>query len=147
MSLSFNTNGNLHKNVELSFNEFVTLFGTNPSRRKKIDNAVLFFKIFKSCRCTTVYIGGSFVSNKKNPDDIDMCFDLTEIDNEELKRTFPEFFDFNKIGEIRRKYDCQIWHFDQENTYMLKLLQYDTDDYPKGLVKLNLQEIENYDQK
>lgn len=147
MSLSFNTSGNLHKTVELTFQEFITHFGTNPLRKKKIKNAIIFFRIFLECGCRTVLIGGSFVSTKKNPDDIDLCFDLTTVTDEQLKKNFPEFFDFNKMGELRRKYDCQIWYFDKEDTHLLEMLKYDTDDYPKGLVKLSLKEIENYDQE
>jgi hypothetical protein len=74
MSLSFNSNGHLHKTVELSLNEFEQHFGTNEWRKDRIRNAKIFFEIFAACGGQTVYVGGSFVSKKIYPDDIDLCF-------------------------------------------------------------------------
>src|SRR5688572_1163980 len=126
MNLSFNTIGNLHETVELTFEEFQQHFGTNPQRKEKIKTAMTFFRIFSSCGCQAVYIAGSFVSKKKNPEDIDLCFDLTGIDIEKLKIEFPEFFGLNRhnnIGKIRRDLKCHIFSFDKVDTYMFDRLQ------------------------
>ncbi|MFT3826499.1 MAG: hypothetical protein QM731_21440 [Chitinophagaceae bacterium] len=104
MGLNFNTNGNLHKDIELDIEELSEHFATNPGRKRKLDNALLFFGIFHSCGCEQVYIGGSFVSTKIHPSDIDLCFDLTKVDYERLYKDFPDFFDFNKLGEIKKEY-------------------------------------------
>lgn len=144
MTLSFNTSGNLHKTVELSFEEFKQYFGTNPSRKEKIETALLFFKIFSTCGCTAVYIGGSFVSTKKNPEDIDICFDINNIDYEKLEKIFPDFFDYNKIGAIHRNLKCHIFYYDKTTPRFLEMLQEDRNGYPKGLVKISLINI-NYD--
>ena len=85
MNLRFNSNGNLHETAELSFDAFQLHFGTNASRKEKIKNAVTFFKIFGLCGCKEVYVAGSFVSKKKNPEDIDLLFDLTEVDDKKLR--------------------------------------------------------------
>ena len=148
MNLSFNSTGHLHKDVELTLEEFIQLFGTNPSRKEKIKNALRFFKIFSSCGCSTVYIGGSFVSTKQNPSDIDLCFDFTTLDDNKLKKEFPEFFGhnrINKLGEIRRTLKCHLFTFDNEDTTMLEYLQEDRDKNPKGLVKIILKKGYNYD--
>gem|GEM_PF-1257257 len=60
MKVGFNSNGNLHKTIDLTFDELYEYFGTNPFRKKKIDTAILFLKLFSSCGCTTAYIGGKF---------------------------------------------------------------------------------------
>lgn len=138
MGLSFNTSGNLHKDIELSIEELGNYFTTNSGRKKKLDNALLFFGIFHSCGCQTVYIGGSFVSTKQHPSDIDLCFDLTSVDYQKLQNDFPDFFDFNKLGEIKRNTGCHILYFDRDTTYLLKMLQEDRDGFRKGLVKLKL---------
>lgn len=141
MKLSFNTNGHLHKTVTLTLVEFEEQFGTTALRKQKIRNATRYFEIFSSCGCTTVYIGGSFVSTKKNPADIDVCFDVTNIDDEKLKKLFPEFFGpnrINKLGEIRRELKCHLFIFDQDNTRFFEFLQYDREGNPKGLVKISL---------
>jgi hypothetical protein len=148
MKLSFNSNGYLHKTVELTLDEFEQYFGTTALRREKIKNALRFFKIFSSCGCITVYIGGSFVSTKKNPADIDLCFDITTVDRKKLKNEFPEFFGprrINKLGEIRRDLKCHIFTFTNEDITMFELLQYDREHNPKGLVKISLKTGYNYD--
>lgn len=141
MKLSFNSKGNLHKTVELTLEEFENHFGTNDWRKDRVKNALLFFEIFLACGCSTVYIGGSFVSTKKNPDDIDLCFDLGNIDYNKLEKVFPDFFDFNKIGEIRRNLKCHILHFDKSNLQYLHMLERDLNGDQKGLVKINLKDI------
>jgi hypothetical protein len=59
-----------------------------------------FFRLFHSCGCQTVFVDGSFVSKKENPEDIDLCFDLTDIDVEKIRSVFPQFFEPNEIGRI-----------------------------------------------
>ena len=111
----------------------------------KIGSAVAFLKIFSSCGCKTVYIGGSFVSTKANPADIDLCFDITPVDLEKLQKKFPEFFDFNKIGKIRRDKAVHILFYDAKTAYLLEMLETDRDGNSKGLVKLRLKEGDDYD--
>ena len=141
MILSFNSNGHLHKTVELTLEEFELHFGTNELRKERIRNALIFFEIFSDCGCTTVYIGGSFISTKIHPNDIDLCFDLQNVDPEKMQEVFPDFFDINKVGEIQRKFKCHLLHFDKFNLKYLRMLEKDKDGYPKGLVKINLKDI------
>jgi hypothetical protein len=141
MSISFNSNGHLHKTVELTLEEFEKHFGTNDWRKDRIKNALIFFEAFSTCGCSTVYIGGSFISTKINPDDIDLCFDLQDVDYDKMAEVFPDFFDVNKIGEIRRNLKCHILHFDNNNPKYLLMLQKDLNGDSKGLVKINLKEI------
>jgi hypothetical protein len=147
MKFSFNSNGDLHKTIALTFDELYEHFGFNPSRKKKIDAAILFLKLFSSCGCTTAYIGGSFASTKEQPADIDLCFDLKNIDYDKLEQVFPDFFDVNKIGQIRKRLKCHILYFDRESTYLFEMLETDREGYPKGLIKLNLKDIDSYDQE
>jgi hypothetical protein len=69
---------------------------------EQIKNAFSLFRIFHSCGCQTVYVDGSFISKKKYPEDIDLCFDLTDVDAENIEREFPQFFDVKEIGRIHR---------------------------------------------
>jgi len=145
MALSFNSQGNLHQTIALTYEEFVTHFGTNPKRMQQITNALRFFKIFFQCGCATVYIDGSFVSKKKYPEDIDLCFDITTLDEEKLKKEFPAFFDPNKLGKIHRDFQCHIFYFTETYTFLLDMLKEDRDGNLKGLVKLDLNDMGNYD--
>jgi hypothetical protein len=147
MELSFNSQGFLHRTITLTYEEFKHFFGTNQLRIQHINNALQFFRIFYSCGCSTVYIGGSFVSKKREPEDIDLCFDLSNIEEGKIKETFPEFFDINKRGRIRRDQKCHLFHFDIEDHELLDFLNKDRDGNQIGLVKLALNEINNYDKK
>lgn len=89
--MSFNSNGHLHKTVELTLAEFEQHFITNDWRKVRFKNALIFFEIFNACGSQTVYIGGSFISTKINPDDIDVCFDLQNVDYDKLGEVFPDF--------------------------------------------------------
>jgi hypothetical protein len=148
MKLSFNSQNNLHQTVKLTSKEFHQHFGANPERRQQIANALPIFRIFYRFGCTKVYIGGSFVSKKKYPEDIDICFDVTLVDIEKLKREFPQFFDPNEIGKIHKTLKCHIFYFTKEHKRLLHLLEEDRDGNPKGLVGLSLKDIlTHYDQK
>ena len=141
MALNFNTKGYLYETITLTFEEFKHHFGTNPRRMGQINNALPFFKIFHSCGCKAVYVDGSFVSKKTYPEDIDLCFDINNIDAEKLEKEFPQFFDVQEIGRIRGDLQCHIFHFDENNKRLLRILEEDRDGDPKGLVKLNLKDI------
>jgi hypothetical protein len=116
---------------------------------EQIKNALSFFHIFHSCGCQAVYIiDGSFVSKKEYPEDIDLCFDLTGVDAENIEREFPQFFDVRQIGRIHRDLQCHIFHFDENYKRLFNLLSEDRDGNPKGFVKLNLKDLLTYyDQK
>lgn len=147
MALNFNSRGFLHQTIGLTYEEFKKHFGTNPKRMQQINNALVFFMIFNSCNCKTVYIDGSFVSKKEYPEDIDLCFDITDLDEEKLKREFPSFFDPNQLGKIHKETKCHILFFSTKDTTLLDLLKKDRDGNPKGLVKLDLKDLKSYDQK
>ena len=150
MNLEFDKSGNLRKDVQLSFEEFLKYFGKNIVRKAIIKNALIFFKLFSSCGCTTVYIGGSFASTKRKPNDIDLLFDLRSVEEEKLYKVLPEFFGpgkFKKITEIRRTLKCHVFIFDVYNNELLELLQKDKNGNPRGLIKISLTEGYDYDQK
>ncbi|MHA4810493.1 DUF6932 family protein [Flavitalea flava] len=145
MNLSFNSKGYLYQTESLNYDEFIILFGTNHERMQQINNALHFFKIFYRCGCGTVYIDGSFVSKKKYPEDIDMCFDISTLNEERLKNEFPQFFDPNELGKIHKKLKCHIFYFTEKNTFLLDMLKEDRDGNGKGLIKLDLNNLDYYD--
>lgn len=148
MALVFNWGGYLYQDVVLTFKEFVHHFGTNSNRMQQIENSIPFFRKFHRCGCEIVYVDGSFISKKPVPEDIDLCFDLSDINPNNLKREIPEFFDVNAIGTIHRDFHCHILHFDREDNSLFTMLQFDRNGNPKGLVKLNILEIlTSYDKK
>jgi Family of unknown function (DUF6932) len=141
MSLNFNSQGSLHETITLKYEELILHFGTNPKRFQQIANALQFFRIFHSCGCEVVFIDGSFVSKKKYPEDIDLCFEISNIDAGKLEREFPEFFDLNEMGRIHRDLHCHIFTFDKKHTRLFDMLSEDREGNAKGFVKLNLKDL------
>lgn len=148
MSLNFNSQGFLHQTITLSHDEVVHHFGTNPRRANQLENALRFFRIFYACGCQFVYIDGSFVSTKKYPEDIDLCFDTTSLEADKLKKEFPQFFDLSALGKIHRDLQCHIFTFSENSTRFFDLLSEDREGNRKGFVKLNLKDLPiHYDQE
>jgi hypothetical protein len=144
MFLNFNSQGFLHQTIALSFEQLIERFGTNPRRFKQLDNALRFFRIFYACGCRFVYIDGSFVSTKKYPEDIDLCFDTTGMDSDKLEKEFPALFVPNEVGKIHRELQCHIFTFSENSTRFFDMLSEDREGNPKGFIKLNLKDLPIY---
>jgi hypothetical protein len=141
MSLNFNSQGFLHETISLKYEDLTLHFGTNPKRLEQLANALQFFRIFCSCGCEVVYIDGSFVSTKRYPEDIDLCFDINDIDEGKLETEFPQFFDLNEMGRIHRDLHCHIFTFNKKFTRLFDMLSEDREGNAKGFVKLNLKDL------
>ncbi|MDF2190729.1 hypothetical protein [Paraflavitalea sp. CAU 1676] len=102
MAISFNSQGNLHKTIDFTIEEVYHHFVTNSRRKKLLDNSIPFFRHFSHCGCTTAYVGGSFASIKPKPGDIDLCFDLNQVDLKKLEcvsLTFSTSTNLGRSGE------------------------------------------------
>lgn len=142
----FNKNGNLHETKTLAYGEFKKTFGFNESRKEKAARLLIFLRIFKSVGCRTVYIAGSFVSNKEFPNYIDLCVDLTGVDYGKLIKNYPEFFEPKGIEKIKKEHKIHFaLFFDSFSSESLDWFKKDRNDNPRGLVKIYLTDIEKYD--
>ncbi|MEO5947069.1 MAG: hypothetical protein ABIP79_09650 [Chitinophagaceae bacterium] len=139
-------NGNLRETKILSYEEFKKVFGFNESRKEKLKRVLLFLKILKSFGCTNVYVAGSFVSSKEFPNDIDLCVDITNIDYRKLAKEYPELLQVKGIEKIRNEHNVHFaLFFDFGSTELLDFFKKDREDNPKGLVKIYLSDIDDYD--
>ena len=146
MRNKFTKEGNLSENHTLPYEEFRKIFGHNKSRKEKIDTLLLFLKILRSLGCTNVYVAGSFVSNKEFPNDIDLCVDLTNIDYKKLAKEYPELLHAKGIEKIRKEHNVHFaLFFDFGSTELLDWFRKDRDDNQRGLVKIYLNDINDYD--
>ena len=57
--------------------------------------------LLKSAGCQRVYIDGSFVTSKRRPGDIDVCWDIGGVDPEALDPVFFEFDDERAAQKAR----------------------------------------------
>lgn len=82
----FELTGNLPPGVYwASWNDVVGKFGVNPWKKRLLDGLFEALTNLKMAGCRTVYLDGSFVSNKIIPNDYDACWVETGVD--------PQFLD------------------------------------------------------
>ena len=76
----FDLTGNLPPGVYwASWNDVVGKFGVNPWRKRLLDGLFEALTNLKMAGCRTVYLDGSFVSNKIIPNDYDACWEETGV--------------------------------------------------------------------
>lgn len=143
--MTFDKNGNLHETKILTYGEFKKAFGFNESRKEKLKRVLLFLKILKSLGCTNAYIAGSFVTNKEFPNDIDLCVDITNIDYKRLAKEYPELLSAKGIQKIKNEYKVHLIFYDAGCLEYLDWFKKDRNDNPRGLVKIYLNNIDDYD--
>jgi hypothetical protein len=69
-------------------------------------------KALSAAECRTIYVDGSFVSGKPNPNDYDVCWDPAGVDPAKLD---PVFLDFsNKRANQKAKYLGEFFPFSAE---------------------------------
>ena len=68
-------------------------FGNNIYRNKMLDRLKIVITQLKIAGCKYIYLDGSFVTNKQFPNDYDICWDVTGVDDSTLFNNIPELFD------------------------------------------------------
>jgi hypothetical protein len=90
----FDQSGNLPPGVHwASWDEIVMRFGTNQHRLNLLLGMKSALDVLHQAGCRTVYIDGSFVSNKTYPGDFDCCWDTTGVKGELLELTLMDMRD------------------------------------------------------
>ena len=81
MISSFDENGLLPLGVHwATWDEFIQRFGTSIWRRRLAAGIRAAIENLKSAGCLTVYLNGSFVTNKEVPNDFDACWVEAGVD-------------------------------------------------------------------
>jgi hypothetical protein len=140
---NFKKNGLLPQGVyPCRWKEFLTVFAINAHRLQLSDGLFAGLKALKKFGCNTVYVDGSYVTAKPFPNDVDVAFDNTNMDWKGLKKHHPEFFDIANGDTIQKeKYSSHFFACNAFETYFIDFFQFDRNGNPKGIVKLNLDEV------
>ncbi|WP_347566341.1 hypothetical protein [Scytonema sp. UIC 10036] len=110
----FDENGNLPPGVHFcDWWSFQERFGYTPKRAKMIQGLEEVMTKLKAAGCCTAYIDGSFVSNKLEPEDFDMCWDRDDVDINYLRKNAPLILNFYNSGVQKAKYKGEIYPSDQ----------------------------------
>ncbi|MBF2067545.1 MAG: hypothetical protein IGS39_24475 [Calothrix sp. C42_A2020_038] len=79
---AFNPDGNLPPGVHWTkWQEFANRFGTTPVRQQLLKGLKSAIDSLSKAGCQVVYIDGSFVTEKENPNDYDGCWDITGVNS------------------------------------------------------------------
>ncbi|GET40466.1 DUF6932 family protein [Microseira wollei] len=145
----FDENGNLPPGVHWAeWEEFVDRFGTTPRRLRLIDGLKMAMEQLKSAGCPTIFIDGSFVTNKQNPGDFDVCWEDNGVDINYLKSIAPTLYNFAlRRAEQKNKYRGEIfpsnYPANDTGTAYIDFFQFDTrTNTLKGIVAIDLQRWE-----
>ncbi|OME60889.1 hypothetical protein BSK59_05580 [Paenibacillus odorifer] len=140
----FNENGTLPSGMfSVSWEEFEARFGINHRRKQLINGLKRAVSEFRSAGGKTLYLDGSFVTNKKNPDDFDACYSPNELNPDKLD---PTLLDCTKAGRQKQKVKYEGEFFpgtipaDMVGTRYIDFFQKDKrTGLPKGIIILNIE--------
>jgi hypothetical protein len=144
----FDADGNLppgrHRG---SWKEFEKRFGTSLRRRELLAGMKRMLLSLREAGCRQIFMDGSFVSSKENPDDYDGCWDRAGMDLWSLQKRDPVLLDFSnkRLGQ-KLKYGGEMFPADlieaSSGVIFLEFLERDknTGDQ-KGIVEIDLGEL------
>jgi hypothetical protein len=98
---AFDEHGNLPPGVHwVTWKEVARRFGGNAHRRCLLAGLRKSILALQHAGCDKIYINGSFVTSKENPDDFDGCWDVDEVSLDLLD---PVLKDFTKRQAAQKK--------------------------------------------
>lgn len=111
----FNLNGKLPPGIHFcSWEEFVARFGSTQHRLNLIAGLKIAMEQLRIAGCSTVYVDGSFVTNKLIPGDFDACWSASNVDMNKLISIAPILLKFDakraaQKAEYGGEFFLRIW--------------------------------------
>ncbi len=139
----FEPNGNPPPGIYwASWEEVYNRFGTNDHRRGLLVGLKKALRALKRAKVATVYLNGSFVTAKEDPNDYDVTWEMEGFD---ARRLDPVFVDFdNKRMAQKLKYGGEFFpvRVDEPEENYLDIFQRDNITLrPKGIVAIDLRRL------
>lgn len=110
--MNYNVDGYLPEGIHtLTWDEFKEQFGFSPRRKVLMQGLFAVIQILKECGCDAIYIDGSFVTDKLEPDDWDACFKgsmeaIYKLDNRDTDLVLD---DIRKRDRQKEKYFGELY--------------------------------------
>ena len=121
---------------DVSWKEFCEWFGFTPKREAMLDDIYLFLCDLKYADCKDVSIGGSFVTNEKNPDDFDGTWNHKGIDKSKL----DPIIESGKKEKMKLKYKGELYSDEGiSGEIMTNLFRFSRKKIEKGVVRIKLE--------
>jgi hypothetical protein len=120
------------------------VFAATPRRRRLFEGLRLALQNLRTAGVRRVFVDGSFVTTKADPNDIDGCWEWTE--EVHLDLLDPVLLDFAQARQaMRDKYGVDFflatWVEAGSGLTFLDFFQRNRADAPKGIVQLALEEM------
>jgi len=125
---------------EMTIAEFETKFAYNITRKGLFNKLIKLIEDLKNIGCQTLYIDGSYVTNKVFPGDMDICWEMDGVDLAKAKPMLPALFDRSLQKSV---YGADIFpaNIMERNSMKLFIDFFQTDKntgQPKGIVKIKI---------
>jgi hypothetical protein len=126
------------------WDEFKRKFGGTLHRRKLLSGLQMAARNLKSAGCKRIFVNGSFITSKQQPNDFDALWDIDGVDPEKLD---PVFLDFSERRTAQKaKYFGEFFPAQMVETgtdrLFLDFFQIDKETgIPKGIVEINLDKV------
>lgn len=137
-------NGNLPPGIHsCTWEEFVARFGITQQRLNLIAGLRIAIDQLREAGCPTIYIDGSFVTNKPVPGDFDACWEAIGVDVNKLQSIAPALLKFDsKRAAQKAEYGGEFFPAggpaDSVGTLFLDFFQKDREGNPKGIISIDL---------
>jgi hypothetical protein len=122
-----------------TWDEVVEQFGWNEKRRGLLDGLADGLELLEAAGCSRVWLDGSFVTAKDEPDDFDACWESDSVD---LEKIDPVFLDLSDGRDAqKRRFGGEFFPNVIESGSGLvfaKFFQNERDGSHKGIVVLSL---------
>ncbi len=119
---------------------FAERFGSSTHRRQQLTTLVDALRLLREAGCARVFVGGSFVTAKAEPNDIDVAWDVEGVDADALDPIFLDFED--ERAAQKRRFGAEFFpaQFVEGVTgrSFLEFFQRTRDDEPVGVVAVDL---------
>ena len=137
-----------HGEHPITWTELLEQFGTNTHRAMLLGGLRAALESLHQAGCVRVWIDGSFCTSKEQPGDIDVAYDDANLDWAKLKTLEPTLLDFsNARAAQKRKFKCEFfavsWAAEPDGTSFLDFFQRDRNGQPKGILVLELENLES----
>ncbi len=140
----FDDVGNLPPGTHFcTWDEFLDRFDTTVQRKRLIEGLKKAIEHLRAAGCRTIYINGSFVTDKLNPNDFDACWDAEGVDIDYLKNNAPTLLNFSdKRAAQKSKYRGELFPSeliaDEKELTFIELFQLDKRQNRKGIIAIDL---------
>lgn len=138
--MKFNESGFLDPGIHtMTWEEFFIEFSFSPKRKVLLEGLKKVVDILKATGCSNVYIDGSFISSRLEPNDWDACFECAPTVIREVYKEFPLL----DIKEQKKTYGGELYpastEADAYRTPYLEFFQQITGTpFKKGIIRIQL---------